>query len=894
MKISLNEIKKYVDVPKGMSTEELVRLIGSRLVEVEGAIDLAPKYEGITVVKVAECEKIPETHLSLCQVDDGSGELTQVVCGAPNVHRGMLTAWIRPGLVVPATYGEENIKLGAKKLRGYVSNGMLAAADELDLGDEHDGIIEIEPGFAKPGDSFMEVFGLDDVILDIENKSLTHRPDCFGIVGFAREVSGILGIPFSNADLPSAGVLAPVFTGLDPYGSAVACAMPKEDSISKKESQDVLQNSNHDISINISNPEICERYCCGVVEMGDADEKSKYLTLEAVFLAKAGMRSVSKIVDVTNVLMLLTGQPLHAFDFDKFLKVGGSKKAKVGVRLAKDGEELQLLDGKTIECDTNDILITSNDVPVALAGAMGGASTEIDASTKRVMIESATFSLYHLRKTQMKHGIFSEAITRFTKGQPAGQCLSVLCLAVDWLLGDTVLSRNAPSGPSLRASVAPDGPRRAIRSEKEGVSQEAIICAMPKEDAFFTKAVIRKTSKEGVSQEAIICAMPKEDAPSAKVVRLTVKSINTLLGTGYSEKKCVKTLMNVGFEVEEKNGELIVTVPYWRTDIHIPEDIIEEIGRLNGFDNIPQTLAMRPFVGAKIDPVFALKTKIRNIMADSLKAHEVLTYSFVSKDLQEKCLEDPKLSYEIVNSLSPELQVFRQSLVPSLLEKVYENLKAGYKDFALFEMNQVTNRELGLDEDGVPKMENHLAMVVVGNYYEAKVRLQALIDELGLDLRADSLNVYEVNPRVRRAMKIEPTVAAFEVKLEDLLKAEPRIKQIQISKFPAVERDVTVRVKDEVPFIDVEVAVRCGLLKHYILEDVKKMNGKVTEEFLNTPLGLTYKIEPTSIYSKGDGYKNISFHLKFSDMKKTLGAKEIDEMMSNINEGIKEIKGEIV
>ena len=172
MKISLNWLKKYVEIP--VSDEELIRLIGARLVEVEGVIDETHKYDGIKVVRVESAEKIEGTHLTLCMVNDGSAELTQVLCGAPNVREGMLAAWIAPGATVPASVKEDApFVIGTRKMLGkYDSHGMLAAADELDFGDEHDGIAEIDPNMAKPGDALADVFGLNDLILEIENKSL--------------------------------------------------------------------------------------------------------------------------------------------------------------------------------------------------------------------------------------------------------------------------------------------------------------------------------------------------------------------------------------------------------------------------------------------------------------------------------------------------------------------------------------------------------------------------------------------------------------------------------------------------------------------------------------------------------------------------------------------------
>jgi phenylalanyl-tRNA synthetase beta chain len=213
MIISLNWLKKYVDL-SGVEVEELVKLVGARLVEVEGVKDVSEKYRGIRVVEVRECERIEGSdHLSRCVVWDGAGEY-QVVCGANNVRTGMLAAWLPAGTVVPESFeGAEPFVLEKRKLMGVESNGMLASMRELCLGDDHSGIVEINPNMSttaqfrdgrwprggrnvEAGDDFAVIFGLDDVLLDIENKSLTHRPDCFGVIGFAREVAGILGRRF--------------------------------------------------------------------------------------------------------------------------------------------------------------------------------------------------------------------------------------------------------------------------------------------------------------------------------------------------------------------------------------------------------------------------------------------------------------------------------------------------------------------------------------------------------------------------------------------------------------------------------------------------------------------------------------------------------------------------
>ena len=242
MKISLNWLKKYVNIPETVADEELIRLIGARLVEVEGVVDETHKYDKIVVAKVESCEKIPETHLSLCQINNGGEELVQVVCGAPNVRAGMLAAWIAPGAVVPASVHEDApFVIGKRKLRGYESSGMLAGADELDFGDDHSGIVEIDPATAKPGDLLADVFDLNDLILEIENKSLTHRPDTFGIIGFAREVAGILGLEFDCRSLENSQAIllgsrpvspSPWVTGTNPRAAALRDPLEESSSTS--------------------------------------------------------------------------------------------------------------------------------------------------------------------------------------------------------------------------------------------------------------------------------------------------------------------------------------------------------------------------------------------------------------------------------------------------------------------------------------------------------------------------------------------------------------------------------------------------------------------------------------------------------------------------------------
>ena len=609
MLISLNEIKKLVSI--SLDDESLLKLIGSRLVEIESVEDLSKKYKKIYVVKVLKAKPIEGTHLSLCRIDAGAKlnqeidpeheNYIQVVCGASNVKEGMTAVWIAPGAVVPSTFNtSEPFEISARPLRGFTSFGMLAGADELSLGDDHSGIVELDPTLT-PGTLFADAYGLNDKILEVENKSLTHRPDCFGLIGFAREVAGILGQPFSE----------PNFYHLP------------------AEAKPTTEKPETTVSISIASPDICPRYTYAVFDVKSSRlSRPSFLTENDIFLYKSGMRPISPLVDLTNILMLKTGQPLHAFDYDKFLAIENTRNAgntgntenadnptnapHIGIRLAREHEKLLLLDDREISLTTDDIVITSGDTPVALAGAMGGKATEIDGSTKTVLLESATFSLYNLRKTQMAHGLFSEAITRFTKGQSAFQPPLVL--------------------------------EEALR----------LLDAKPRfsGDSF-------------------------PNVPGKNVISVSPATINAILGSSYPSDLMQKTLENVGFSVVKKTTKstspvvseeiLTVTAPFWRTDIKIKEDIAEEIGRLLGFDNLPLSFPTRPFIAPSVDPLLKLKSSIRSSLSGRLGAHEILSYSFVSDSLLKKANLDPEDSYKIVNSISPDLERFRPSLLPSLL-----------------------------------------------------------------------------------------------------------------------------------------------------------------------------------------------------------------------------------
>ncbi|HSW90681.1 MAG TPA: phenylalanine--tRNA ligase beta subunit-related protein, partial [Candidatus Saccharimonadales bacterium] len=387
MKVSLNAVKQYIDFELP-PVDELVKRINEQLGGIEEIIDLGARYKGAVIVRVTECDKHENSdHLHKCLVDDGGVTpnvernergLVQVLTGAPNVHKDMLAVWLPPKTIVPETFDTtEPFMLESRNMRGAMSHGMLASARELAIGDAHEGIIDItnerpaEGGKpVQPGSLFADAFGLNDTIIDIENKMFTHRPDGFGQLGVAREIAGILGYKFTS---PEWYINQPSFASANGL----------------------------DLEVFNDAPELVPRFMTMAIDGVEVKESPLWLQCA---LTTMGSRPINNIVDATNYIMLTTAQPTHAYDYDKL------RGHRLGARMAHSGESITLLNDKTYQLHDTDIVIADGEGPVGLAGIMGGGESEVDKSTTRIVLEVATFDMYAVRKSSMRHGVFTDAL----------------------------------------------------------------------------------------------------------------------------------------------------------------------------------------------------------------------------------------------------------------------------------------------------------------------------------------------------------------------------------------------------------------------------------------------------------------------------------------------------
>jgi phenylalanyl-tRNA synthetase beta chain len=615
MKVTLNWLKQYVDF--NWSPEELSERLTMLGIEVEGIQKLGGDFEGVVVAQVLTREKHPNADkLSLCRVNDGKGE-RQIVCGAQNFKAGDKVPLILPGNTLPAKPGEQPLTIKVGKIRGVESQGMMCSPQELGLPDEVDGLLILRED-APVGQPFAEFLGrpAGDVVYDLE--ITPNRPDLNSVIGIAREIAAITG---SSLKLPDP---AASLSRITHHASRAADL----------------------VSVRLDDPELCPRYTARVIQGVKIAPSPDWLknTLE-----KVGVRSINNVVDVTNYVMLETGQPLHAFDYHLLAKGNGNGRPTIVVRRASEGEKFRTLDNQERTLTNQMLLIADETKAVALAGVMGGQNSEINLNTKDVLIESAYFKPQNIRATSKKLELRTESSYRFERGGDVNIC--------DWA--------------SSRAA-------RLILETAGGALAEGVVDAYPK---------------------------PFEQ----RQIALRYAQTNALVGIEIPQAQQVQSLQKLGLEVVGPNGNShtnVFRIPSFRVDIKREIDLVEEVVRLYGVDEIPSTPPRGAIGSNAYDSIHDQIADARRILT-GLGLYEAQGQTLIS-DAAGK-LASGTAMIPLANPLSNDMNVLRPSLLPGLLDALRHNISHRNYDVGLFEIGRVF-----IQTETGPKEERRLAIALTG------------------------------------------------------------------------------------------------------------------------------------------------------------------------------------
>ena len=573
MKASISWLKSLC--PTDLSVDEIVSRLTMAGLEVDGVEAAAKPFTHVVVGEVLSVSQHPDADkLNVCEVTDGEATY-QVVCGAPNVRAGLKVPFARVGAVIG-----DDFKIKQAKLRGVESNGMLCGADELGLSDERDGLMEL-PDFFVTGSDFAELLSLPDQVVEVD---LTpNRGDCLSITGLAREL-GVL----SQAQVS--------FVDCDPV--------------------DPESDETHDVYL--SAPEGCPCYVGRVIENVDVSRPTPVWMVER--LRRSGVRSIDAIVDITNYVMLELGQPMHAFDRDQLV-------GAIDVRMANDGEQLVLLDGKTLTL-TNDVLVIADqEKPLALAGIMGGEHSGISEKTTSVFLESAYFNPITIAGKARRYGLHTDASARFERG-------------VDWQLAEHACQR----ATALLIEICGGTPGPVMITDNE------------------------------------------QALPKMQIVELSNARIEQQLKINLSTEAIQQMLEALGFGVEVVDGGFRCVAPSWRFDVSIEQDLIEEIARIYGYNNLPTSLPAQALTMASVPETDTPLMRLKHYLVDQ-DIQEAITYSFVDPETQA-VLGDGIAGIRLANPIASNLAEMRRSLLPGLVEAVRHNVNRQASRVRLFETGQ--------------------------------------------------------------------------------------------------------------------------------------------------------------------------------------------------------------
>jgi phenylalanyl-tRNA synthetase beta chain len=841
MRVPLSWLLEYASVDPATGPAEVARRLTAAGLEVESTEPAGQDVSGVVVGEVTEIEELTEFKkpIRYCRVSTGSGE-QHVICGAANFAVGDRVPLAVPGTVLPGGF-----EIAARKAYGRLSEGMICSAAELGIGDDHSGILILPPTSPAPiGADFAGYAGLRDHVLDIN-----VTPDkgyALSVRGVARELAIAFGTDFTD----------PADVGLP---------------------DDVNQVSADVYPASIGDPTACDRFVLREVR-GAAVTRPTPLQMR-IRLARAGVRSVSLAVDITNYLLLELGQPLHAFDRAKL-------RGPIVVRRARAGERLETLDHVTRELDPEDILITDDSGPISMAGTMGGLATEVSEDTCDLVIEAAHFSAQGTARMSRRHRLFSEASARFERGVDRELPLRASAKAASLLAalaGGTVVPgcTHASVGvPAVSVTMAADHPDKVA-----GVT-------------YGRPTVIRRLHQVGCE---VSTERPRGGLPDASARESDARAPE---GTA---------------PAADGAARLEVWPPSWRPDLTDPNDLAEEVIRLEGYENIPVRMPRAP-AGRGLTPQQRLRRTAGRALAGAGYV-EVISNPFTSAadaDRLQLPADDPRrLAPRLVNPIRDEEPLLRTTLIPGLLRVLNRNIGRGFADVALFELGLVflgrpggqpvapvlpvdrppTAAEQAVLQAALPDQPLHLAVVLAGNREQSgwwgpgraacfedaieAARQVIGVSEVPFRVRAERREPWhpgrcaalylesgqggehlaghagELHPRVIQAFGLPPRTCAAELDISVIERAAAALGPVQaprVSGYPVATQDVALVVAETVPAADVQAALAAGAGP--LLEDVRLFDVYTGEQ-------------------AGEGSKSLAYTLRFRAADRTLTAEEV-------------------
>lgn len=773
MKISYKWLRDYINIdvnPKVL--EDHLTYAG---IEVEAIEEIGADLKQFIVAEVLTAKKLEGSdNLQICQVNDGTSEVKQVVCGAPNCRTGLKVAFAPIGAVIG-----EDFKIKRAKLRGVYSYGMICSAQELGISEDHDGIMKLDPD-AQVGTNMAEYLNLEDIVYDVE--ITPNRPDLLGMIGVARDLSAL-------------------------YHKELKLPQPKV-----WESAGDIKDS---LQLEVENSDKCLRYIATVIKDVTVKESPEWLKQR---LLAVGLRPINNIVDITNFVLMESGHPLHAFDYDKL------SERKIIVRDAFPEENFPALDGESYKLTEDDLVIADAEKAIGLAGVMGGANSEITEKTKNIVIESACFDYSTVRRTSQRHKIFSDSSYRFERGL-------------------------SPETPSFSKDRAVDLILQLAGGELQGNSLD-----------FY----------------------PLKDRNEKSVI-LRPSRVNTILGTQIplSEIKSYLTALGLELMIEESD-KLEFKIPHFRGDLLREIDLIEEIVRLHGYNNIPVKTVSQNIMNKD---VFYFERKLQDLLVQAGLFEVINLTLFDPENLNRLNLAENDYRRDLITLKNPQsslLSAMRSTLIPNLLHTAAYNLNHGNKDIRIFETNKII-----LDSVENYSEERKFATILLsgsrfdnywkGNkancdFFDIKGIAEDILAEANLDVHFEpssekfyttgqSLNICsgkkvigsmgQIDPKIARKFDIDTVELKQDLYILDLdltrmytLMSFSDREFKEINKFPTVQRDISFNVDSAIKVSDILQAIES--VNKAVIHDVQLVDEYKGKNIPQGKRSLTFSLTLSS------------------------------------------------